>query len=239
MPVTPVYKIPSPDGTTSLVPLSEKFTAIADAVESALLTGLGGAPLLANSDAQRNSLVPSPVQGNLVMRPDLGWMEQYYETYDPTTNAGGATPAGWYPVKRQGPMAQISKSISQNVTSSIVPLTFGTVVRDPYGMYTTSQNTRLYSRYTGFYQVTAKLMQSNVAATTIQAYKNGGIIYGLNGAETGASGAAANPLINGFVTLNAGDYVDIRVSGASGANQPILSVNNQTWFSLEYVDRPV
>lgn len=98
MPVTPNFAIPYPDGTTALTPLQDRFADIANAVDGALVTGLAGAPRLATSDSARNALFPSPVQGNLCDRPDKGYIEEYFTLYDASTNPGGATPAGWYPV---------------------------------------------------------------------------------------------------------------------------------------------
>jgi hypothetical protein len=98
MPTTPNFAIPYPDGTTSLTPLQDKFADIANAVDSALVSGLAGAPRQITSDAQRTSVFPSPVQGNLANRPDKGYVEVYLATYDPSTNKGGAAVAGWYPL---------------------------------------------------------------------------------------------------------------------------------------------
>lgn len=103
MPSTPNFAIPYPDGATGFTPLQQKFADIATAVDTALTSGIGGAPRLANSDAERNTIYPSPVQGNAVNRPDKGWIEQYFGAYNATTNPAGATPAGWYPVSGNTP----------------------------------------------------------------------------------------------------------------------------------------
>lgn len=97
MPVSTNFNIPYPDGSSGLTPLAAWFAGIAVGVDNALMTGIGGAPRLANSDTERNTIFPSPVQGNSVMRPDKGWIEQYFQAYNATTNPSGATPAGWYP----------------------------------------------------------------------------------------------------------------------------------------------
>lgn len=105
MPVTTKFQIPYPDGTSTYAPLQDWFAGIATGVENALNTGLGGAPRLANSDTERNTIYPSPVQGNTVIRPDKGWTEQYFATYNASTNPSGATPSGWYPVAGAQPLA--------------------------------------------------------------------------------------------------------------------------------------
>lgn len=98
MATTPLFKITYPEGGANLTPLQSWFAAIANDVENALTTGLGGAARLANSDAERNTIFPAPVQGNQVLRPDKGYTEQYYGLWNSSSNPGGATPAGWYPV---------------------------------------------------------------------------------------------------------------------------------------------
>lgn len=98
MPSTTPWAIPYPDGPTNLTALQSHFANIANAVNTALTNGLGGAPRLANSDAERLTLFPAPVQGNSVARPDKGWVEQYYQAYNASTNPGGRITAGWYPI---------------------------------------------------------------------------------------------------------------------------------------------
>ena len=54
-----------------------------------------GVPIVGNA-AGRDSLYPTPAQGNSVFRNDLGYEETYYGLYNVSTNPGGKTPAGWY-----------------------------------------------------------------------------------------------------------------------------------------------
>lgn len=97
MPSTPNFAIPYPAGTDNFSPLQNWIAGVALGADSALTTGLGGAPRVANSDAERNAIYPAPAQGNLVLRPDKGYIEQYYDLYNAGTNPGGAPIAGWYP----------------------------------------------------------------------------------------------------------------------------------------------
>lgn len=48
------------------------------------------------SQAERDSLLPAPNQGDKVFRWDLGVEETYYGLYNASTNTGGRTTAGWY-----------------------------------------------------------------------------------------------------------------------------------------------
>lgn len=107
MPQTPNFNIRYPDGPTSYTPLQQHFSNLALDVDNALQNGLGGAPRIANSDAERNTIYPAPVQGNTVVRPDRGWTEQYFGAYNSGTNPAGATTAGWYPVS--GRMPRLSR----------------------------------------------------------------------------------------------------------------------------------
>jgi hypothetical protein len=118
MPTTPKFQIAYPDGTSNLTPLQDWFSAIANGVENALNTGLGGAPRLANSDSERAAIFPSPVQGNTVLRPDKGYTEQYFALYNAGTNPAGATPAGWYPVAGVMPYETIKGKTMANVPVS-------------------------------------------------------------------------------------------------------------------------
>lgn len=56
-------------------------------------------PIAVASQAARDALYPTPVQGQSVFRTDLGVTETYHGLYNASTNPAGATPAGWYPSK--------------------------------------------------------------------------------------------------------------------------------------------
>jgi hypothetical protein len=55
-------------------------------------------PVVVADATARDALFPSPVAGNAVFRTDLGVAEIYYGLYNVSTNPGGRTPAGFYPV---------------------------------------------------------------------------------------------------------------------------------------------
>lgn len=56
----------------------------------------GLAPVVASATA-RDTLIPSPVQGDSVWRSDKGYIERYRAAYNVSTNPGGMVVAGWYP----------------------------------------------------------------------------------------------------------------------------------------------
>lgn len=97
MGLTTPENLPYPDPGTTLTPLETHFAALAEAVQDgfdAIRTST--APPVA-SDAARNALYPTPIQGNAVFRLDRGYTERYYGEYSSGGNPGGRTPADWYP----------------------------------------------------------------------------------------------------------------------------------------------
>jgi hypothetical protein len=55
---------------------------------------------IVNSSTERDTLYPTPIQGNSVFRKDLGISQTYYEVYNATTNPGGKATAGWVDERR-------------------------------------------------------------------------------------------------------------------------------------------
>lgn len=154
MPSTSPWAIPYPDGPTNLTALQTHFANIANAVNTALTTGLGGAPRIANSDAERLSIFPAPIQGNTVMRPDKGWLEQYFGTYNASTNPGGASPAGWYPTAPNGPHFYGVKTVDQSIPNNAVALLTWDV-KESVGMSESAGAVTVTTP--GWYRVTANL----------------------------------------------------------------------------------
>ena len=66
----------------------------------------------------RDALIPSPNQGDKVFRNDKGYEEQYFALYNASTNIGGATPAGWYPVAGTVPTCQVVKNSTTFTSTS-------------------------------------------------------------------------------------------------------------------------
>lgn len=82
-----------------------------------------------NSQAERDLLYPTPVQGNSVFRNDLGFIQTYYGAYDVSTNPGGMpTGAGWYNTqKNMGLVPIIPTSVNQSGGSASYNSTTGLV----------------------------------------------------------------------------------------------------------------
>ena len=75
---------------------SELLNRLASSVSTVFTSYKTASPVTVASAAARNSLFPSPVQGNAVFRNDLGYIERYYALYNVSTNPGGLSVAGWY-----------------------------------------------------------------------------------------------------------------------------------------------
>lgn len=74
-----------------------------------------------NSQTERDTVFPVPVQGNAVFRADLGITQRYYTAWNATTNPGGrGTVDAWYDELRQfvqatapGPLTQVTPRLNE------------------------------------------------------------------------------------------------------------------------------
>ncbi len=110
---TPVYGIRYPDQATKLKALGGELAQMGGDIERALQTAaippvsnpqIVTAPSAAARDqywgvpATEADRLTLQAKGAQTVRTDLGTTEQYFATYDATTNPVGRTPAGWYRV---------------------------------------------------------------------------------------------------------------------------------------------
>jgi hypothetical protein len=99
MQTTPNFGIAYPTGPDDVTPLQATLATMASSVDNALMGIAGQTPMLPVANTtERDSIYPSPVQGDSVFRIDKGWMEVYYAAYSASANPGGTIVAGWYPV---------------------------------------------------------------------------------------------------------------------------------------------
>lgn len=234
MPVTTHYAIPYPDGTTGLTPLANKFADIANGVDAALFAGLAGAPLVGNADSDRIILYPAAVQGNLILRPDKGWIESYYALYNSSTNPAGAIGgAGWYPIAGSLPAVRVARASGLNTSGTIntfVGIAWDTDIYNPIGTMhnTSSNNSRLIAPVSGYYNVWGKTRVTTAGQATIVIAKNGTQI-----GDTTVAGIAAgsNPFLatSDLVYLNSGDYVEVLVSSSVASQAITLANANMTY----------
>ena len=91
--------------------LEGSILARLSSLEGTRIAELASATIKVNSQAERTTAFPNPVQGNSVFRNDLGIIERYYGLYNSSTNLGGRTPAGWYSGSDGGLVPMIPASV--------------------------------------------------------------------------------------------------------------------------------
>ena len=109
------WGIPLFDDSTPFAPIQAPFNSQSAALNVALTNNVAGR---IGSDSARNAAFPFPEQGHRVWRTDKGWEEAYYDSYSPSTNPGGATPAGWYPVSGAIFGAAVRSAVGYNITTA-------------------------------------------------------------------------------------------------------------------------
>lgn len=239
MPVTTKFQIVYPDGTSTLAPLQDWFAALANSTETALNTGLGGAPRLANSDSERNTIYPSPVQGNTVVRPDKGWTEQYFATYNASTNPSGATPSGWYPASGAMPTGVARR------TTAALAVNNGSYTNISANAAWTPNNMGGITYTDGFIVPTAGIYQVEWSLIMV-ATMNGiaGIAVNAAGTPGGDVLHAVGPIThnaastgNGsaLVTLAANDKLTLWAYGSGAAGNVATTANAATHWGVRWV----
>lgn len=170
-----------------------------------------GTPSVANQ-TERNTLFPTPVQGNRVFRRDLGDEEVYLGVYNATTNPGGASAAGWYPrtrvfyVGRTGTQALTAGQWNQLNTAV-------TQVRND-GLGTYSGAGGFVVTAPGTYEVSASVQLTTASSPTgVQITKNGSADSAFVVAASILEGAASRggQTVSNIVQMAAGDFFRVYV----------------------------
>lgn len=94
---TATENIWTPDNSDGYA-LVQDMARTADDVDEAFVRQRQIYPIAVNSVAERSAFFPTPVQGNRVWRTDLGVEEAYFGVYNASSNPGGLSAAGWYPI---------------------------------------------------------------------------------------------------------------------------------------------
>jgi hypothetical protein len=181
------------------------------------ITGLRQvSPNFVNSQAARDALYPSPVQGNKVFRNDKGYEEQYFALYNASTNVGGATPAGWYPVAGTLPVYQVVKNATNFTPTSGAWFALSNtahwtaVEADPTGVITYNGNFTV--GLTGWYEIFGAVWtDGGTGGPGIMQAKKNNTTPGVGDMLAVQSWAGGFNWTTGHlsraVKLNAGDYV--------------------------------
>lgn len=207
-------------------------------------------PVVMASAAARNAAFPNPVQGNSVFRSDTGWIETYYALYNASTNPGGATPAGWYPVSGNMPQAKLVRNATvftfTNAAWNTVPnLTYWATEIPAFGGVTIETNGTLKTSLPGLYEASMGIMSGGISFAINSLKKNNMGADGVNqiGVQTafGQSGWTGSN-VKSTVKMTTNDYIfwSYYVSGTSSS----YAWNNSdergaSFMHLRYVGPPL
>lgn len=203
------------------------------------------------TQAARDALFPSPAQGNAVWRVDKGWEERYFAAYNSSTNPGGATPAGWYPVSGNMPKASVVKSGNTSLTGAAWNILNGAGVFSQsitsVGMdsfYATSSDGCFKAPITGVYRVSLMIHTDTVTSTGPQAwavdknntaaaasYPDTALLF--SAANTGNTSWTTATGGHNLVKLSANDKLRIHVYNYGATIQ--FTGDTYSIFSIEWV----
>ena len=228
-----------PTNADSQKTLEQRIQDTATSVQTALTHNT--VAVVASATA-RDARFPSPVQGDGVWRSDKGWEERYFSLYNSSTNQGGASVAGWYPVAGNLPSALVWKTAAQTTGSADVlfQLTWDNPRFYNYGMYSSSSTAIITAPVTGLYRVNVRTTISTTTAgvwlrTFI--YKNGSALdssrYWMDFPTNGTAFPWNN--VDETVVLSANDQISIYITSNAGS----MSIPaDRCFFEMQYLGPP-
>ena len=199
---------------------------------------------VASGTANRDALLPSPIQGDTVFRNDLGMTETYFTAYG-TANLGGAPVAGWYPMAGIVPAARLDRSSTAVSLANNAITTLTTGLSTTYavnGMTVSSQ--AITVPIAGIYRISAGVhfLANATGARYVIVTKNtasgdgafaNNIIYTGHGASASANSMptasvtvqlAANDVIRLCYFQNSGGTLTCNTSSSSDGRATFLEV---------------
>lgn len=193
------------------------------------------ATVYARSASNRDAIITSPKQGMSAFNNATGCMETYYELYNSSTNPGGASVAGWYPVQGNLPKLSVITSTAQTLTSTAAAITFGgTLTQDIENNISFNKSTGTVTinqpgmyRVTGMFTVNATTSGSKV----INIYKNGaGVLSQV------VTTAVITPMeISTVLKLVSTDTINIYGSANVSTTTVVSGATYYTYMSVEYM----
>ncbi len=207
---------------------------------------LANEPVVASS-AARDALysgLATVTQGDIVFRNDTGWTETYYGLYNVSTNPGGVSVAGWYPVAGNLPKAMVRRS------TTAVTLSNAWTDRSATANWTEyfRQNVIAYNNgwtvpVSGFYQLDVRIQAADfvgfaVAPTTAPTSQTStGIVLSAIGGGVAFSTGSANG--TSTARLTAGDVLKIGiVCNSSAAWHTTTTTLDGNHFGITYISPP-
>lgn len=173
-------------------------------------------PITVASQAARDTLIPTPVQGQTVFRSDLGFQQTYYGAWNATTNPGGrGTVGAWYDNQRNMGLVPI--------VPPTVAVSGGTATANSLGTVTFNSVTsiRLDGVFTSAYRNYRIVI--NWGKTT--ASDNFFCQFTANGASMGASARYLAVNNNGTVGSSSSAGVNFYHIGLITSNVPASFIN--------------
>lgn len=240
--ITPLYGIHHPDSATKVINLGPELEQMAADVEAALAAAeippvtpapvmVAATPLardqfwgVPGNEAERLALQN---RGALTIRTDTRWIERYFATYNATSNPGGATPAGWYPVAGDMPEVNLLPAAPQQLPTTMQNIT--NWAPPGQGLSVSTAGTEFFTvaggvvtcLRAGVYEMSSRLALNSAAGHAIAFYllrnnstAGGNVLTQETVLTHGAYGTMANLQV-ARVQLDAGDNVRVTSAAAS------------------------
>jgi hypothetical protein len=160
--------------------LGYKLFAAGEVLTAANLQGyaVDQSTMVFASSAARTSALSAPSQGMVSWLNDSGTAWQYYELYNVSTNPGGASAAGWYPISGAAMFFGTAGKTTVNNTVENVGASgyLYTEIIDPLAWHSAATNTdRITPNVAGVYRVTASCQWASGATGNrrVRLTKNG------------------------------------------------------------------
>jgi len=203
--------------------LGYKLFAAGEVLTAANLQGyaVDQSTMVFASSAARTTALVAPSQGMISWLNDSGTAWQYFELYNASTNPGGASAAGWYPISGAAMFfGTATRSAASGTVYSVGAASYlYTEIIDPLAWHSTATNTdRITPTVAGVYRVTATSQTAaNVTGNRrIQISKNGSAyaeVTAASSATNSSNGTSAVMSLNG-----SSDYVSVQTDQSSGTS---------------------
>jgi hypothetical protein len=177
------------------------------------------------SSAARTAALAAPSQGMVSWLNDSGTAWQYFELYNASTNPGGASAAGWYPISGAAMFfGTATRSAASATNYSVGAASYlYTEIIDPLGWHSASTNTdRITPNVAGVYRVTSTVSFTNNATNSRRTELL------LNGSSFGTNFTTAifgnNVQASSILQLNGStDYITVTAYQDSGSSLTALA----------------
>lgn len=168
MPNSATWKIWSPDDQAPVAPLENLFTLQATSIDLAMTSLKRVTSGSVASADERNSLFPSPKQGDAVYRKDIDIVERYHAGYNSTTNPYGAAVAGWYP-EGSSIVCQVLREGVQSIgsTNTDTRVLFTKALSTLPTMWSADTGAQVFLPYVGLWRVSARASSSGLDTASV------------------------------------------------------------------------